>query len=102
VLNSLPAITGLVVAITGLVGAITAMLVVVLQRTKKTQRLVNGHITSLIDILQKAEITLPSGTKIKYVPPNQSPDETSMLDYLEEIRSEVNDNPPNHGKPSPS
>lgn len=88
--SDVTAITAVIGALTSLVGAITTMLIVLLRRTKKTQKSVNGSMNRLLDILQQADITLPTGAKIKYIPPNHTLEETDMLDYLESLRDEIN------------
>lgn len=85
----IPAITALVVALTGLVSAVGGMLVVIMKRTKATDIKVNGHLTRLLDILSQADVTLPSGAKVKYEPPSvHTIDEQNALDYLKELREQ--------------
>ena len=90
-MKDLSYVTALIVAITGLIAAIGGM-IALMRRTRAIDVKVNGHLTHLLNILDKASITLPSGAILRYTPPatdNQDPETTNALEYLSLLREDV-------------
>lgn len=95
-MKDLSYITALVVAITGLIAAVGGI-IALMRRTRKIDVKVNGHLTHLLDILDRADITLPSGAILRYEPPrepemhHEDPETSSAMEYLAELREAVED-----------
>lgn len=88
-MKDINAITALIIALSGLLAAIGGI-IALLRRTKKIDVKVNGHLTHLLDILDHADIKLPSGAVLKYAPPEPTDPETAnALQYLAELRKDV-------------